>query len=225
MSLAAPKGLYVRRLELGPMQNFVYLVGPADRPETAVIDPAWDVDAILSAAGEDGRRLTHALVSHRHHDHVNGLAPLLERLDLRVVVHRDDAPALHRDLPPSALTCVTGGERIEVGGLPIACIHTPGHTPGSQCFHAEPGEGAVWSGDTVFVDACGRCDFEGGDPAKMHDSLTRVLGGLDGATRLYPGHDYGEVKDSTLARERAHNPYFRFDDAAGFIAHRMRPRR
>ena len=215
--------LYLRQLQLGPMRNFVYLVGRADRPETAVIDPAWDVPALLRAAEEDGRRLTHAFVSHRHFDHMNGVVPLLEAQELRVVLHRDDAQPLARELPGSSLDLVGGGESVDVGGLAIACIHTPGHTPGSQCFHVA-GADALFSGDTVFAGACGRCDLEGGDPARMFDSLTRVLGALPAETQLYPGHDYGDVPVSSLAREREHNPYLRFPDAAAFSAYRQRPR-
>lgn len=216
-------GLYVRRLELGPMRNFVYLVGPSDRPETAVVDAAWDVDAILAAAREDGRTLTHALASHRHHDHVNGLVPLLERQPVRVVLHRDEVSSLRRDLGGD-VQAVNGGERVDVGGLELTCIHTPGHTAGSQCFHVASGPGALFSGDTVFVNACGRCDLESGDPRQMFDSLHRVLGALPGATVLFPGHDYGDVKESTLHREREQNPYLRLPDEAAFVAHRMRPR-
>jgi hydroxyacylglutathione hydrolase len=218
-------GLYVRQLELGPMQNFVYLVGLEGSVETAVIDPAWDVPALVEAAAADGRRITHALVTHRHFDHSNGIVPLLEQLDAKIVVHRDDAAHVAGDVPDSVLTKVTGGEQLDVGGLKISCIHTPGHTPGSQCFHLDVPGGALVSGDTVFVNACGRCDFEGGSAEQMYDSLERVLGRLPDSTTLYPGHDYGDVKVSSLGRERERNPYFAFTNPADFRAFRMRPRK
>lgn len=216
--------LYVKQLELGPMKNFVYLVGSHERPETAVIDPAWDIPAILEAAHADGRQLTHAFVTHRHFDHTNGIVPLLELLGLPVVIHRDDAGRLPEDVPRSELTLVTGGERFEVGGLGVTCVHTPGHTAGSQCFHLDAGDGALLSGDTVFVNACGRCDLEDSDPRQMYDSLTRVLGALDSRTILFPGHDYGDVPVSSLARERQRNPYFQFGSAEEFVGLRSRPR-
>lgn len=220
--------VYVRQLELGPMKNFVYLVGRSDRPETAVIDPAWDAPAILEAAARDGRRITHALVSHRHYDHCNAVPDLLAVGGIRVYAHALDASELMCDVPASEVTAVTGGEVIDVGGLPIRCIHTPGHTPGSQSFlveaQAEARPPALMSGDTVFVNGCGRCDFEGGDPAVMFDSLTRVLGALPGETALYPGHDYGDVPVSSLDRERERNPYFQCDTVDSFVAFRMRPR-
>jgi hydroxyacylglutathione hydrolase len=132
---------------------------------------------------------------------------------------------LERSLGADAVTRVRAGAVIDVGLIRLSCIHTPGHTPGSQCFHLDHGDGALFSGDTVFVNACGRCDLEGGDAATMYDSLTRVLGALDTRTLLFPGHDYGDVKASTLARERERNPYFQFTDAADFVGFRNRPRR
>lgn len=215
---------WIRALELGPMKNLVYLVGAEGRPDTAVIDPAWDVDAILAEAAAHERRITHALVTHRHADHVNGLAALVARTDAAVYAHRDDASSLPGDLPASTLHRLSGGECVDVGGLPVTCVHTPGHTPGSQCFHVDAGDGALVSGDTVFVNACGRCDLPGGDAAQLFDSISRVLGALPGSTAVYPGHDYGDVKVSTLARERARNPYFQLHDPAAFVAFRMRPR-
>jgi glyoxylase-like metal-dependent hydrolase (beta-lactamase superfamily II) len=201
------------------MENFIYLVGRADRPETAVIDPAWDVPAIRAAAAEDGRTITHALVTHRHRDHTNGLEPLLELQSAQIVVHRDDASAI--DLPGSAVTLVGGGDTIDLGGLTVRCVHTPGHTPGSQCFHVDVGDGALISGDTLFVNACGRCDFPGSDPRQMFDSLHRVLGGMPAETKLFPGHDYGDVPVSSLGRERQKNPYYQVTTVEAFVQRRM----
>lgn len=217
--------IWMKQLELGPMKNFVYLVGAAGRKETAVIDPAWDADAIFEACESEGRTLTHALVTHRHYDHCNAVPDLLGR-GVRTFVHEADRPRLPGDVPSSELTAVKGGDLIEVGGLGIRCIHTPGHTAGSQCFHVEAGgSGALVSGDTVFVNACGRCDFDDSDPELMFDSLHRVLGRLPDDTVLYPGHDYGDVKVSSLGRERALNPYFQTRDLDSFLALRMPAKR
>lgn len=216
--------LYIRQLELGPMKNFVYLLGRTDRPETAVVDPAWDVPAILAAARQDGRTLTHALLTHRHFDHTHGVVDLLEAAPVQIFAHEDDADHLACDVPTSEIRRVASGDVVEVGGLGVRCIHTPGHTPGSQSFLLESEKPALFSGDTLFVDACGRCDLEGGDPHQMYDSLSRVLGALPGSTRLFPGHDYGHVKMSSLERERASNPYLRVPTEEEFVAFRMRAR-
>jgi hydroxyacylglutathione hydrolase len=215
--------MYVRQLKLGPMENFVYLLGADDAVETAIVDAAWDVEAALRAAEEDGRKVTDALVSHHHFDHVNGLPALLSARGVRVHAHSADVPRLAPELQ-SEVTPVRGGDAVEVGPLRVRALHTPGHTPGSTCWQVEGPEGGVFSGDTVFVNACGRCDLAGGDAEQMYQSLRRISE-LDPAIKLYPGHDYGDVPVSTIAREREKNPYFALlGSLPGFVAYRMRPR-
>jgi glyoxylase-like metal-dependent hydrolase (beta-lactamase superfamily II) len=212
--------LYVRQLKLGPMDNFVYLVGAAEDERTAIIDPAWDVAAAVRAAEEDGRKLTHALISHHHFDHVNGLPAVLEQGGIRVFAHRADLPKLAPEVQ-GEVTPLDAGDSVEVGPLRVSAMHTPGHTPGSTCWHA--GEG-LFAGDTVFVNACGRCDLAGGDPEQMFQSLKRVSQ-LPPEVRLYPGHDYGDVPVSSIAREKERNPYFqKLSSLTDFLAYRMRPR-
>ena len=212
--------LYVRQLKLGPMENFVYLVGAEGARETAIVDPAWDVEAAQEAAEADGRSLTHALVSHHHFDHVNGLPQLFALGGIRVFAHRADVPELAPELQRE-VTPLAAGDAVEVGSLRVVAMHTPGHTPGSTCWHVGDG---LFAGDTVFVNACGRCDLAGGDPEQMFQSLKRVSE-LPGGVRLFPGHDYGDVPISSVARERERNPYFqKLASLTDFVAYRMRPR-
>ena len=221
------EGLYVKQLQLGPMDNFVYLLGAQDAKETAIIDAAWNVEAAVAAAAADGREITHALVSHWHFDHTNGLLPLLELQGVRICAHERDAEELPREIQ-SSVTRFSGGDTIEVGPLRIRALHTPGHTPGSTTYQLEAAAGgfpgAIFSGDTLFVNACGRCDLKGGDPAQMFESL-RKLSALGGDVLLYPGHDYGDVPASSIAREQTHNPYFaRLGSLEQFVGLRTRPR-
>lgn len=215
--------LYVKQLGLGPMQNFVYLFGPSDSKEVAVVDPAWDVEAILAAAAADGKEVGAAFVTHHHHDHINGVEPLLRRLPgIRIVAQRaeiDFSPALHAFGP--SLRPVEPGEEVRVGGLAVSCLHTPGHTPGSHCLHVA---GSLFTGDTLFIRGCGRCDLPGSDPRQMFDSLHRVLGSLPDGTVVHPGHDYAEKPTSTLGEEKETNPYFLRRDPESFVSFRMRPR-
>jgi len=214
--------LYVRQLQLGPMQNFVYLVGAPGARETAIVDPAWDFAAAVRAAEEDGRVLTHALLSHHHFDHVNGVQDVLEKGGVRVLAHALDVPRLATDIR-SEVTPLNAGDVVEVGPLRIRAMHTPGHTPGSTCWEVE--DAAHFGGDTGFVNACGRCDLAGGDPEQMFHSLRRVAE-LPPEVTLYPGHDYGDVPVSTVARERERNPYFqKLSSLEDFVGWRMRPRR
>jgi len=215
--------MYVRQLLLGPMQNFIYLVGAEDAREAAVIDPAWDVEAILRQAREDGREISAIFVTHHHRDHINGVAPLLERIPGLPVYAQaqeiDFSPALQAF--GEALRPVEPDASLRVGGLEVRCIHTPGHTPGSHCLLAE---GRLFSGDTLFICGCGRCDLPGGDPEQMFHSLHRVLGALPDETIVYPGHDYADRPVSTIGDEKRDNPYFQRKTLTDFVAFRMRPR-
>jgi hydroxyacylglutathione hydrolase len=208
-----PARLYVKQLELGPMQNFVYLVGDREAGACVVVDPAWDLDAIVGQAEADGLAIEGALISHTHPDHVGGrlfgmsipgVEDLLERVpDARVYVHK----AEREFLPGLAgnLVKAEAGTELPVGGLTITFIHTPGHTPGSQCFYVD---GRLLSGDTLFINACGRTDLPGGDPAEMHRSLTQRLAKLPEETVLLPGHNYGG-ESSTIGAEKRQNPFMR----------------
>jgi glyoxylase-like metal-dependent hydrolase (beta-lactamase superfamily II) len=205
------------------MENFVYLLGASDAKEVAVVDPAWDVKAIEKAAQEDGKTIGSAIVSHCHLDHVNGLPELLQRHDIPVYAQKselDFSPEL-RSISDS-IRGIHPGDEISVGPLRVKALHTPGHTPGSQCLYSQS---SLVSGDTLFINACGRCDLRGGDPEAMYRSLSQVLLKLPEETRLFPGHDYAEVPVATLADTKAQNPYLQFADLGSFVAYRMRPRR
>lgn len=212
--------LYLRQLQLGQMKNFVYLLGAPGGKEAVVIDPAWDVDAIRTQLGSDDRTLAGIVLTHHHYDHINMTPSLLELYDVPVYAQRAEVEFSEALKPfAEAIKPASPGMDVEVAGVTLKLVHTPGHTPGSQCVLCA---GALVSGDTVFVNACGRCDFPGGDPTQMWNSLANVLGALPDETVLWPGHDYGDVKVSSLARERGQNPYFRFKQMKDFVAYRMK---
>ena len=198
----AEEPMYFKQLELGPMQNFIYLIGDPKSREAAIVDPGWEVPRILETAQRDGYRLTKAFVTHHHFDHVMGLSALLNAVDLPIYVHRDDALLL--EVNRSSLKPVGGGETIEVGKIPITLIHTPGHTEGSQCLLVN---GRLLSGDTLFIGACGRCDLPGSNPAKLYGSLSHTLNALDDETILCPGHNYADIPSASLGEEKRTNPF------------------
>ncbi len=215
--------LYLRQLPLGPMKNFVYLVGASTSDEVAVVDPAWSLPDIEAAAEADGKTIAAVVLSHCHPDHINAVEALLKAHDVPVYAQRpeiDFSPAVRAF--GDALRPSDPGDVVPVGDCSLKLLHTPGHTPGSQCALVDE---ALISGDTVFVNACGRCDLKGGDPEALYRTISQVLMKLPGQTRLFPGHDYGDVPVSTLARERQHNPYFQFHALDAFVRYRMRPRR
>ena len=203
---------YLKQLELGPMQNFVYLIGDPESRQAAVVDPGWEVPAILDAARKDGYTLTAAFATHHHFDHVGGLPELLKALDIPVYVNKDDATLVQ--IAPSSMRPVGGGETVHVGRVPVQLIHTPGHTPGSQCLLID---GQLLTGDTLFISACGRWDLPGGDPAKLYESLNVKLKALDEATAVYPGHNYADRPTSTIGDEKRMNPFMQVPSREAFL--------
>jgi hydroxyacylglutathione hydrolase len=215
--------LYFKQLEIGPMQNYVYLLGSLETRKVAVVDAAWEIDTILRTAANDEVEITHAFVTHTHPDHVGGrfagveiagLTELLSKCKAKVAVHKAEADAL-KELSPSDIIKTESGDKIDVGGVEIQLLHTPGHTPGSQCFLVE---GRVVSGDTLFIDACGRVDFPGGNAEQMYYSLTQKLMALPDDTILFPGHNYARKTQDTLGEQKKTNPYLRFTSLKQFLA-------
>ena len=216
--------VYLRQMELGPMQNFVYLVGDPAARECVVVDPAWEIDTIVETAERDGMRLVGALVTHTHQDHVGGsleswgmpgripgVEDLLERAPLKVYVHKAEREFLRGF--GSDLVQVDNHDTLDIGQLTLTFMHTPGHTPGSQCFLV--GDRLV-SGDTLFIGSCGRTDLPGSDPSDMYYSLTQRLAALPDETILLPGHNYGGPS-STIGDEKRQNPFMRFAALGDFL--------
>jgi len=209
----ANPNLYIKQMEIGPMQNFVYFVGDSQTREVAVVDAAWNVPQILQAAAEEDLTITHAFVSHYHYDHTNGLPDLLNELDVPVYVNKEEAVWM-KDLAAENTKAVSSGDKVKIGSVEVEFIHTPGHTPGSHCFLVDNN---LVAGDTLFIDACGRTDLPGGDPEQLFDSLTNKLMKLDDATILYPGHDYAAVTTATLGEQKQTNPFLRIGTLDEFL--------
>ena len=212
--MMAEPSLYFKQIEIGPMQNFAYLIGDTATREAVVIDAAWDIPAIIQTAEQDDFTITQALVTHYHQDHlggdlfgthIQGVAELLEQVKAKVYIHKAEAEFLGRlvGLSDSDLVQVEGGDTTAVGALTVKFIHTPGHTPGSQCFLIE---NRLVAGDTLFINSCGRVDLPGSSPEDMYASL-QTLAQLADETVLYPGHNYASQPWDTLGAQKRHNMY------------------
>jgi len=214
------------------MINFAYMVADDATRQAVLVDPAWDVSGLVERVEREGYTLSGALVTHYHQDHcggsiwgmtIEGIAELSAlRPDARIHVHAKEAEGMAQvtGVPAADFVRHEGGELLSLGSVKIEFLHTPGHTPGSECFlvtdatlvPGAPGSvdaPALVSGDTLFVGACGRVDLPGSDPDEMYRTLTQRLAKLPAGTVLYPGHDYGETPTATLEQQRANNPYLR----------------
>ena len=172
--------------------NFSYLI--ADEGEAVVVDPSFHSREIMELAKDHGWHIKYVINTHQHHDHTAGNGAITARFGAKVVAHR--LANMEKDIG------VVDGDTLRVGGLAIKVIHTPGHSPDSISLLVE---NKLLTGDTLFVEECGRTDLPGGSAKDMYHSLFHKLMTLDDAIEVYPGHDYGSKPQSTIGVERRTN--------------------
>jgi glyoxylase-like metal-dependent hydrolase (beta-lactamase superfamily II) len=198
------------------MRNFAYLIGDRQTGDCVVVDPAYAAGDLVDALEEDGLHLSGVLVTHHHPDHVGGsmmgfelkgLAELLERVSVPVHVNSKEAQFVSRitGIPMSDLTSHEHGDKVSVGAIDIELLHTPGHTPGSQCFLLD---GRLVAGDTLFLEGCGRTDFPGGDSDEIFRSLQKIAQ-LPGDPTVFPGHWYSLEPSASLSEVKRSNYVYR----------------
>ena len=211
--------LYLEQLLVGPMDNFIYLIGSKSTREVAIIDPAWDIDALLNHIKEKDLKLASVLVTHYHPDHIGGgmgghsiegIAELLEKDPVKIFVHKLEAEGVKKvtGVSDTDLNIVESGDHLTIGENDIEFLHTPGHTPGSQCFKVNNN---LVSGDTLFVQGCGRVDLPGSNSEDMFHSLQK-LSALPDETILYPGHNYSAEPYESMEKVKQINTYLRIQD-------------
>jgi glyoxylase-like metal-dependent hydrolase (beta-lactamase superfamily II) len=210
--------LVILPLRHGPFWNVTYLVGSRAAGEALVVDPAWDVDAVLARAAQEGLRVRAAVLTHAHDDHAHGLEALVRATGAETVVHHRDTADL-RALYTGPVTRIEDGHELHLGSLRVRLLHTPGHTPGSQSLLVD---GALFTGDTLLAGTLGRAGPEPDAQASLWHTVSRVLALLPDTTAIYPGHDTGPRSVSTLGIERAADPRLRARTFEEFLAY---PRR
>lgn len=205
----------VHTLDLGPMDNLVYLIEDCTTKKCAVVDPAWDVSAIIEAANKNDLIIDQILLTHAHHDHINGIEELLEYKECHVHLMQAEHEFWQLDFKPSKIH--HGGDVIQLGNTLIKALHTPGHSIGSACY--EFGNELV-TGDTLFVYGCGHCKLAGADPEELYGTLKNMREKLDPNRIILPGHHYADEKTCTMNQQIEGNPFLQFDTKSGFVNYR-----
>lgn len=206
------------------MVNFVYLIGDTQTRECIIVDPAYAVNEIAEIVEADDMNLVGALGTHYHPDHVGGkmmgwniegISSLLERNEVPIHIQKSELEWVTKTTGVSSthLTAHEGGDVVQVGEIAITLLHTPGHTPGSQCFLVN---GKLVSGDTLFLEGCGRTDLPGSNPDDMYDSLN-MLAALPNDTIVYPGHRYSDPAFLAMGQVRETNYVFKPTSKEGWL--------
>jgi hydroxyacylglutathione hydrolase len=185
----------ILQIPVGQMANFTYIIADEESGEAAVIDPSWDLDKIFQALKKNGWHAKYVINTHTHFDHVLGNEQIAEVTGAKIVQHKNSQ--LKKDI------AVSDGDTIEIGGIRLQVLHTPGHSKDSMCLLLD--DHLIFTGDTLFVGNCGRVDLPGSDAKEMYYSLFDRLAKLDEKLILYPGHNYGSTFTSTIGYEKKTN--------------------
>ena len=208
--------IMVRGIVVGVFAENCWVVGNRRTGEAVCIDPGDQPDEVLALARDMGVTIKAIANSHAHVDHILGVRGVREATGAQFLLHADDLTLLRTgwrgvaerfgvdpgEGPPDPDAFVTGGDEVEVAGLKLRAIATPGHTPGSLSYYAD---GLLFSGDTLFRGSIGRTDLPGGDFDQEMRSITGALLSLPDDTVVLPGH----MEETTIAFEREHNPFVR----------------
>ena len=208
--------MIIKQLEIGDDKVFCYILACEETRAAVIIDPGGDADLLLAVIHELDLKPLFIINTHCHPDHTCGNEAIRAATGAAVVRHEADELLLQdpeaqeyfarQGFPPSlpADTAVKDGDLLEFGKYTLKIIHTPGHSPGSICILVDDN---LFTGDSLFVGAAGRVDVPGGDFTTLITSLADKIAVLPGATKVWPGHDYGDSRTSTVAREKKENPY------------------
>jgi hydroxyacylglutathione hydrolase len=205
--------LEVRQLTVGPIAENCFIVREEGAGRALVVDPGEEPERILAEVERAGAEVEAILITHCHFDHVGAVAPLARETGAPVYVPEVEVPVL-ADIMSFTMPgfgpfesyeadeTVAGGEALELAGLSLDVIFTPGHSPGHVTYSVR-GENAIFSGDVLFQGSVGRVDLPGGDGPTLLRSIQALLGAHPAETAVYPGH----MGVTSLGAEQATNPF------------------
>ena len=207
--------MFFKQVQLGPMQNFSYIIGDENSKESAVVDAGWEADKLIDICDKEKLNINKIILTHSHYDHVQKADELASKTNAAVYFHEDDYNEIKIMIknPSIKIVKLKNNDEIKVGNIKIKIMHTPGHSPGAICLLFE---NRMITGDTLFVNAIGRTDLAGGDSIKLFESLQK-LKKLKDDIEVYPGHDYGEIPFSTIGGEKKTNPYLMCETKEQFL--------
>ena len=199
--------MLIKTLPVGILETNCYVVTDEESLECAIIDPGADSNTILDYVESNNLKPVAVFLTHGHFDHFMALKAVVDATGAPVYINKQDVGSAGRgsDLKledDGTLNWYAEGDVIKIGDCKITVLETPGHSPGSVTLKCKS---ALFTGDTLFRDSCGRTDLSGGSMEILLNSLRR-LSSLDGDYEVYPGH----AESSTLSRERSHNYYMRY---------------
>lgn len=200
-----PKELILKQISVGPMGNFTYLIGDADCKKVMIVDPGWDPDTIVAEVKKNDLTIIGIILTHGHYDHVQALGDILKEIHVPVYISEQEP----FKWPGAKIIKLKDNETIQIGAISLSCIHTPGHSPGCMCFLYK---NILLTGDTLFIDGCGRCDLPGGNSEEMFDSLHNKIGKLPDNTLIFSGHAYGPKDFDSLGNQKKTNYFLRADN-------------
>lgn len=201
---------------IGPMKNIAYVIFDKFSHKAAIVDPAWDLSKLYHQINMLDAEISLVLITHAHFDHVNKLNELLNKCDVPVVLSQKTTLQLDHF---NNYIQVKENEVIKLGNTQITILETPGHSPDGLCFLIN--NESIISGDTLFVNGCGRCDLNNSSPLDMFQSLAKIKR-LNKDLTVYPGHQYAKNITSSIMEQIKLNPYLNCKDYDSFFKMRMK---